>query len=371
MKRIVIFLFVFLIGGTGVQAGGFEQPNQSASAAGVANAFVASASDASALIYNPAGIAWQSGVSVMGSGRLDYRDSSVETSLFNAPNNGTEPFTGSIYASWVPVDSRLAAGFGFSPLYIVNNDWDVAFPASSGITKLTVYHSTFDLVYAVSSDLAVGAGGDWYVTRATMTQGTQSFQGNSFTSFGGHASLMWKPLPAWSVGAMFRSGASVDISGQAGDSLSFRLPDYVSVGIAHDFADVWRLETDVKWARWSALKDMNIVKAGVISQPNILNLRDTLTVMTGLSWTWRENTQFRVGYAYEQGANRSQNFSPLIADQDGHRISLGAGGDLFGLHMDVAYQYVYFRKNTATGAFAGVYRDRRQSLMLSVSSVFD
>jgi|UPI000379C646 long-subunit fatty acid transport protein len=371
MKRIVIFLLVFLSAGSVAQAGGFEQPNQSASAAGVANAFVATASDASALIYNPAGIAWQSGVSVMASGRLDYRDSSVVTPLFNASNNGTEPFTGSIYASWAPVDSRLAAGFGFSPLYIANNDWGLAFPAGSGITKLTVDHSTFDAVYAVNSDLAVGLGGDWYITRATMTQGTQSFQGNSFTSFGGHASLMWKPMPAWSVGAMFRSGAQVNMSGQASDTLSFKLPDYVSAGIAHDFADVWRLETDVKWTRWSALKDMNIIKAGLISQPNTLNLRDTLTVMAGLSWTWRENTEFRVGYAYEQAANRSQNFSPLIADQDGHRISIGAGGDLFGFHMDVAYQYVYYSKKTATGAFAGVYRDRRQSLMMSVSNTFD
>jgi len=219
--------------------------------------------------------------------------------------------------------------------------------------------------------LAIGAGGDWYVTRATMTQGLQSFKGNSFTSFGGHASIMWKPLTAWSVGAMFRSGASVSMSGQANDSLAFRLPDYVSVGIAHDFADVWRLETDVKWTRWSALKGMNIVKAGLISQPNPMNLRDTLTVMTGLSWAWREKAQFRIGYAYDQAANRSQNFSPVIADQDAHRISMGIGADAFGIHMDAAYQYVYHSKNTTTGAFAGAYRDRRQTFIVSVSGVFE
>ncbi|MDQ6996069.1 MAG: outer membrane protein transport protein [Mariprofundus sp.] len=376
MKRVLIIVAAMLTGLTHAQAGGFEQPNQSASAAGVANAFVATANDASALMYNPAGIAWLSGVSVMGTGRLDYRDSSVQTLLRNAPNNGTEPFTGSIYATWTPRDGHLAAGFGFSPLFIANNDWDTAFPAAvgrsaSGITKLTVDHTTVDFVYALNSDLAIGAGGDWYVTRATLTQGVQSFQGNSFTSFGGHASLMWKPFPAWSVGAMFRSGANVNMSGQANDSLSFRLPDYVSVGIAHDFADVWHLETDIKWTRWSALKDMNIVKGGLISQPNPMNLRDTLTVMTGLIWTWREKTQFRIGYAYDQGANRSQNFSPVIADQDGHRISMGIGADAFGLHMDAAYQYIYHSKNTTTGAFAGIYKDRRQTLMMSVSAVFD
>jgi len=371
MKRVLIIFAMMLTGLTQAQAGGFDQPNQSASATGVANAFVATASDTSALMYNPSGIAWQSGVSIMAAGRLDYRDSSYLSPVTNAPNNGTEPFTGSLYATWVPLDSRLAAGFGFSPLYIANNDWGAAFPATSGVTKLTVDHSTFDLVYALNSDLAVGFGGDWYIARATLAQGPKSFQGNSFTTFGGHASLMWKPMLSWSVGAMLRSGAKVDISGQANDSLSFKLPDSVSLGIAHDFSDVWRLETDVKWTRWSALKGMNVVQAGLVSQPNPMNLRDTLTVMTGLSWTWRENTQFRIGYAYDQGANRSQGFSPVIADQDGHRVSLGAGADLFGLHLDIAYQYVYYSKNTASGAYAGTYRDRRQSFIMSVSSVLN
>ncbi len=376
MKRIFIIFAAVLTGLTQAQAAGFEQPNQSASAASVANAFVATANDASALIYNPAGMAWLSGVSVMGTAQLDYRDSSVATPTGNAPNNGTEPFSGSIYATWTPLDGRLAAGIGFSPLYVANNDWATAFPgtagrSASGVTKLTVDHTTVDFVYAINSDLAIGGGGDWYITRATMTQGAKSFQGNDFTTFGGHASLMWKPMPAWSVGAMFRSGARVSMSGQANDSLSFKLPDYVSAGISHDFADVWRLEADAKWTRWSALKNMNIVKGGVITQPNAMNLRDTLTVMAGLSWAWRESTRFSVGYAYDQGANRSLNFSPVIADQDNHRISLGAGADLFGMHVDVAYQYVYYSKKTVTGPFAGVYKDRRQSLMMSVSSEFE
>ncbi len=371
MKRVLIIVAAMLVGFTEAHAGGFDQPNQSASAAGVGNAFVATANDASALMYNPAGMAWLSGVSVMGSGRLDYRNSSVKSGTNVASNAGIEPFVGSIYATWSPRNRRLSAGFGFSPLFAINNDWKAAFPNRSGTTKLTVDHTTLDFVYALNSDLAIGFGGDWYVTRANMTQGAKAFKGNDFGGFGGHASVMWKPMPTWSVGAMLRSGPTISISGNNNKTLSFSLPGYASVGIAHDFADAWRLETDVKWTRWSTLKNMNIVNGNIITQPNPMNLRDTLSVMTGLSWTWRENSQFRLGYAYEQGANRSLNFSPTIADQDAHRISLGAGADLFGVHMDAAYQYVYYSKKTATGAFAGIYRDRRQSLMMSVSGTFD
>jgi len=349
-------------------AGGFEQVNQSAAGAGVSNAFAATANDASALAYNPAGIAWQPGVTIAAGIDLSFRNSSIKTPTMVASNTGTEPTFGQFYAAWVPRDGHLAAGIGFSPLYAVNNNWSDAFGAASGVGKLTVDHTTADLVYAINSDLAVGMGGDWYVTRATLTQGTKNFKGTDIASFGGHASLLWKPLPAWSLGAVYRSGASISMS-KANHNLSFKLPDQATVAIAHDFADVWHLETDVKWTRWSVLKNINVT--GVNAQTNALSLRDTLTAMVGLTWTWRENIQIRGGYAYDQGANRSLNFNPLVADQDGHRVSLGGGGELFGLHADLAYQYTFYSSKTTTGAFAGNYRDRRQSVVFTVSNQFN
>jgi long-chain fatty acid transport protein len=372
MKRILFFLGSLFMGSAWAYAGGFSQPDHSASAAGVANAYVATADDASALAYNPAGIAWQSGISTTAGIHMDFRDSSVVLPAGPvAPNDGNESTIGHIYASWMPRDSRLGAGIGISPLYKTNNEWNTAFPGAAGLTKLMVDHITLDLIYAINSDLAFAVGGDWYITRATLSQGIQTFQGNDLASFGGHASLMWKPMPAWSAGLMFRSGSKISISGQTNDKLSFKLPDEVTVGIAHDFTDVWRLEADVKWTRWSALKDMHVSTLGLISQSNPLDLRDTLTAMTGLTWTWRQNSQIRAGYAYDQGANRSLGFNPMIADQDGHRLSLGAGGDAFGVHMDLAYSYTYFTNKTATGTYAGTYRDRKQAVNFSVSKTFD
>jgi len=199
----------------------------------------------------------------------------------------------------------------------------------------------------------------------------KSFRGSNFTGFGGHVSVMWRPIYAWSLGVMVRSGATIDVSGGASDVMSFKLPDQVRLGVAHDFSDVWRLETDVKWTRWSSLKKMNVTTGGVVTQLNPLDLRDTFTVMTGLTWTWSDNAQIRLGYAYDQGSNRSAGFSPVVADQDGHKVSIGMGGVINGLHIDLAYQYGFYSKKTAIGAFAGTYRDRRQSVLLSVSQTFE
>ncbi len=361
-----------LLGGSlCAHAGGFEQANQSAAGVGVANAFTATANDASAVVYNPSGMAWLSGVNVTVGLDMEFRNSSVKLPVGIAPNSGSEPTLGYIFATWSPLDSDISAGVGFAPLYYINNDWGSNLGPNAGLSKLTVDHLTGDVVYAVNSSLALSLGADWYVSRVNLTQGANSFRGNNFAGFGGHVSLMWKPALGWSMGAMLRSGASIDVTGKSSDSMAFKLPDQVTLGIAHDFNDVWRLETDVKWTRWSTLKDMSVKTVGIVTQPNVLNLRDTFTVMAGLTWTWRENTQFRFGYAYDQAANQSAGFNPLIADQDGHKLSAGVGADVYNMHVNLAYQYGYYSKKTVTGKFAGTYRDRRQSMLLSVSKKFD
>jgi len=379
MKRVLFFIVVCISGSIAARAGGFEQPNQSAGAAGVANAVVASIDSPAALAFNPSGIAWSSrGVHIEGGIYFDYRDSSVKLAGGIAPNEGVESLAGSFFVTWVPKGSRISSGIGIAPLYHVVNDWTKAFPGAagvsgtSGVVDLTVHHLTGDVVYAASSDLSIGLGADWYITRATLNQGAaSSFVQNNYTGFGGHVSVMWKPLPAWSLGAMIRSGATIKLSGDLNDNMSIKLPDQFSVGISHDFADAWRLETDVKWTRWSTLTDLNVTKAGVISQLNALDLSDTVTIMTGLTWIWGENSQIRAGYAYDQAANRNATFNPAIADQNGHRISLGLGGDMFNAHVDVTYQYEFFSKKTVKGAYSGTYRDRKQTLMLSISKSFE
>jgi len=370
MKRIIM-LIATCSWAVSAHAGGFELVNQSAAGAGVANAFAATANDGSALAYNPAGIAWQSGVTVTLGAGVNPRNSSVQLAGGIAPNKGSDQAVAQIFASWAPLDSNFAAGFSFSPMYQLNNNWASGFTTPTGVSKLNVDRTAADLVYAVNSDLAVGFGGDWYITRATMNSPAKSFHGNDLASFGGHASMLWKFQPGWSLGAVARSGTRIQVSGQANDTLSLKLPDQLTLAVAHDLSDRLRLETDVKWTRWSAVHDAHVRTAGVISQSNTLNLRDTVTVMAGVTWTWRENVQFRGGYAYDQGANKSSGFNPLIADQDGHRLSIGAGGDLFGMHTDLAYQYTFYAKKKATGTYAGTYRDRSQSLMFTVTNRFE
>jgi len=362
---------VCCIGVTAAQAGGFSNQNMSASGLGVANAVVAGADDVSAAAYNPAGIAWQDGIQAMLGIDLQNRNSSVRLGSGVGSNSGGAGSLAHLYASWMPHDGDVGFSLAINTPYELDNNWDSAFPASAGKSKLKINRLSLDGIYAVNSTLAVSAGADWYLSAVDMTLPGQGFSGNDLAAFGGHLSMKWKPAPTWSVGAMARLGSKIKFSNGVAQALTVKLPDEITVGVAHDIADAVRLELDAVWSRWSRLKNLNVMSGATIVQNHTLNMRDSLTVMAGATWFWRENSQFRFGYAYDQEANKDTGFNPVIADQTGHKVSLGAGGDAFGFHADLAYAYTFYPKRTVTGGiYAGTYRDRRHSLALSVSKRF-
>jgi len=351
------------------QAGGFANPDLSASAAGMSNAVVAGISDASAAAYNPAAIAWQEGVKVMGGTGMHYRNSAVELAGGLHPNTTKDVNSKDIHLLWMPHGSNLGISASLTTPYLGNNDFTPIFPATSSI-DLRVRRTMVDAIYAVSSNLALSAGADWYWTTADLNRPAQSFHGSDKAGFGGHLSLLWKPAPFWSAGMVVRSGARLKLTGAGNSSLRLDLPDQLTLGVSHDLYDAFRLEADLDWTRWSTMKSLNVLAGGAVSQANPLNLRDSFTVMVGGAWYWRPHAQVRIGYAYDQGANRKGAFQPIVADQPGHRVSIGGGADAFGLHLDLAYAYTFSAKQTATGTYAGVYHDRRQTLSLAVSKVF-
>jgi len=369
MKKLGAIVLCCLMA-TAAEAGGLAARNYSASGLGVANAMVAGVDDASAVAYNPSSLAWQDGIQGMVDINARYRNSSVDIGSGVAPNLGPTDNLTHIYLAWMPHDSSLGLALGYNRPFETGNDWGTAFPGVAGRTSLAINRLTLDGIYRINSSLAVAAGGDWYISSATMTQGAAVFSGNGRSTFGGHLSMNWKPAPTWSIGALARLGAKVKMSSSANQNLEVQLPDEFTVGIAKDVADAVRLELDADWSRWSKLKKLNVTSGGTAVQTNTLDLKDALSVMAGITWFWRERSQIRFGYAYEQGANSKTGYNPAIADQTGHKIALGAGGEVFGMHADLSYSYTVYPKYKVTGAFAGEYRDRRHSISLSFAKVF-
>jgi len=383
MKRF--FWILMMLTGTvstpEARAAALATLDHSASAAGVANAFVATADDPSAVHYNPAGIAWQPGAGVMFTGALRFQNQSVQLAPpGGAPANTQAPTNlGSIYTTWMPRDGDWGMGVGFDLPFSGNTGWGAAFGGAAQRTSLNVSHLSLDAVYAISSSMAVAFGPDWYVGRIDVNSATTTFRGTELTAVGGHIAWMWHPRPTWSVGAAFRSGETLNFSGNASGAVTgsaetkVSLPGVVQVGIAHDFYDRYRLEFDGSWTHWSTLTDLNVVGKGAAgAELNPLSLQDSFSAMMGLTWFWQEHTQFRFGYAFDQAATKNTGFNARIVDANSHRLSLGAGTEVFGLHLNAAYSFVYSPTRTITGSapFDGRYTQRLQTLAVSITRYF-
>ncbi len=352
--------------------------DMSATAAGMGNAFTATADDPSAMFYNPAGLAWQPGVNMAFSGALRSRDQSViQSAARGTPFNDQSMVNLSgLYGNWMPADSRWGVGFALDLPYALNSGWKNAFGGAAERTTIDVLHTAVDVVYALSSSLAVAGGADWYVAQGDINSATTTFNGTDNATFGGHVSVLWHPRPAWSFGALLRSGATLNLSGTAtgavsgGAKVNVPLPDVLRIGAMHVFSDAVRFEVDASWSRWSTLKDLDVV--GTTSERNALNMGDSFSLMTGLTWFWREGTALRFGYTFDQAASKDTAFNARVVDANTHRLSLGVGGDMFGVNLNLAYVYAYAPSRTisGSGAFDGKYRTRQQSLALSIAKHF-
>lgn len=365
MKRLFATVGLLCACGSGVisaQAAGFANNDFSASGLGVSNAMVAGVADVTAASYNPAAIAWlDSGVHVEGGFASRGRNSSVKLpSGAIQPNKGSAKNATSFHLAWMPHDSNIGVSLASSKPFSNNTIW------GNERTFIKSDRISVDLIYALSSTLAVAHGVDIYRTTITMTQAGASFYGKDKASFGVNVGVNWKPAPLWKVGMMLRSGTKAKVK-FANQQVNLKLPEQITLGVSHDMADSFRLEADIAYERWSRIKNLD-VRGGVIR--HAVDLKDTLALKTGLTWYWLPDTTFRFGYAYEQGANRASAFQQAIADQSGHRLSLGAGGDLFGAHVDLAYAYTFHAQQSVTAPVAGKYRDRKQALMVSLSKAF-
>jgi len=344
------------------QASGFANSDASAAGIGVANAMVAGVADVSAASYNPAAVAWLNGVEVQLNSAAESRNSSVKTATGTPFNAGNNYKVQGFNAIWMPHSGNIGASMAFTRPFAAHNAW------FGEQTNLEVDRISLDVVYALSSTLSVAHGLDLYQSRLQMTQGAASFAGTDKLSLGINVGVNWKPAPLWQAGMLLRTGTKAKVKSGT-QTVNLNLPETLTLGVSHDMLDAFRWEGDVTYTHWSRLNDLN-VQGGTIT--HAASLKNTFALKTGLSYYWLPNTTFRFGYAYEQGTNSTGNVQPALIDQSGHRLSMGAGGDVMGVHVDVAYAYGFYANQSASApaAFAGSYHDRKQTLAFSLSKKF-
>lgn len=149
-------------------------------------------------------------------------------------------------------------------------------------------------------------------------------------------------------------------------STSFKWPQVLSLGIAHQPREDLLLAFDWQWFDWSRAGDslpliltngdnaaVNAVviangsNGGQMRDPLKVDLRDVFTYQFGGEWKPKSNLALRAGYVFATNPIKNLTIQPLLDVNIQHTMSFGAGTDVRGWGVDVAWSHSFFHNQGA------------------------
>lgn len=360
--------------------------SQDAFAAARGEAFVATADNPSAIVYNPAGLTQLEGHNLRaGATALFYNPT------FQPPDG--RPNAGQTY--------RIENDFALAPQLYYTYSWAKA-PVSAGIGIYAPYGGAIEwpqdtgfrtvgtkgsltclrLNPVVAAEVAPGlsvAGGlmvDYakYGTEQGLRTTTQPFANVfSFTGwgwgFGFNVGLLAQLHEKLSFGATFRSGTTVNFKGdtqmeqqpviqpvEIPASVRYEFPLTAVFGFSWRPTPQWNLEVNMDYTDWSSFDTVTLRQ----EQPPPFPVRQDITVDlywkaswmygAGVTRYFNRGWHASLGYLFNQNSVPDTYYSPLIADLDRHFVSVGFGRKGSRLDFDLTYQFGYGPPRTVSGS---------------------
>ncbi|MBS1119939.1 MAG: putative outer membrane protein [Deltaproteobacteria bacterium] len=366
MKTLRTSLFIAL--GLGAvtsvaSANGFFIFEHDAKPTGRAGAAAATDVDASAIVYNPGGIAVGNGTQIQIGGALiaakgtytDNSSSPQSTSTDNAP-----AVVPSFFATTRLTD-LIAVGFGVHLPFGLAISWPTDSPQADVSLKSSL--RTYFLTPAVGLNLnkfvpglSLGAGLDLVPATVELEQavtfgdtvGNAKLGGKAF-GVGARAGVQFVPeaLSALKLGVAWRSQINLDFKGD-GDfdiaepfrsqlppdgeiATTIKLPQQFTGGVAYDVLPALQLEVNAVWTNWSKFKEINIDLPG--DAPNQVRPQDyknTVTLRVGAEYKLpKQHAAVRIGYIYDPTPIPATTISATLPDANRNDVTVG-GSYSFG-----------------------------------------
>ena len=388
VSGVLAVLFAF-VSALSVSANGFSLGDQDAFATARGGAFVATADNASAVYYNPAGITQLEGISFRGGLYGLYYDPTYtpppprNTNTFHVKNQWAA--APQLFSTYTPKDWPLSFGLGVYSPYGGKMDWGQDTGFRSVATSGSLTYGTINPVVALKLAPGLSIAGGAMVNYVDMEteQGLSAsemptnyfrFKGKGW-SVGYNVGLRWQPIEKVSLGATFRSSATVGLDGHtefeqyplrrlglypATNRVAhqdFEFPWSAAAGISYRPTPKWNLEFDAQYTDWSSFGTNNLyqqnppTRSGMkTNTPVILDWQGSWIYSFGVTHYFDDGWRVSAGYAFDQNSVPDAHYSPLAADLDRHFISAGVGFRGKRFDFDVAYQFGYGPAHTVTGS---------------------
>ena len=409
-SRILVLALCFAVGSSAFAAG-FSIFEQGAKATAMGGAFAATADDPSAIFYNVAGIAQQRHLTVFAGGTaINFSNEFV-----GDPNDPlTSGQTGrykrhtfippNVYVT-VPIGNNLTVGVGAFAAFGLRTNWEDPWVGRFVSRDADLRTKSIEPAIAWQSTdgrWAVGAGYEYREATVVLNQNTTpAFNpftgrvidtGNAYlrsdkaNDNGYNVGVLFKPTPAWRVGASYRSEQTIDFNGDAtftqfpsGNpqldavikaqlppnqkiSTSINFPAITIVGIATSAIPNWDIEFDVSHMTWSVFKELDINFA---TTPNrnvqrVQNWKDSEAYRLGANHRVDDMWDVRLGAVYDKNPQPTAGVGPLLPDADRIGASFGVGYRKGHFMADVTEFVLHFKTRSTNGQsndhFNGTYK---------------
>lgn len=385
IRRVAIVL-----AGLGVSvlamANGMRLVSQDGFATARGEAFVATADNAAAVYYNPAGLTQLDGQELRGGIYGLYYDPTYQPPAGSANAGHTYHLERkyaaapqSFYGISAP-ELGVAAGLGIYAPYGADVTWpqDTGFRAVAISGTLTYLRVNPVLAFRIGENLSIGAGLMVDYGEIELNQGllrTEQpfknyfrFHGDDVDA-GGNFGIRWQPLEQLAFGATCRTHTRMKFSGETEfvqqpiirptelpAEAEFQFPFTVAFGVSYRPTTNWNVEFDADYTDWSVLDSVLIRQMGATPFPVRQNI--PVQLQWQASWIFSAGATryladgWRVsgGYVFNQTSVPDDFYSPLAADVDRHFVAVGLGHRGRRFDFDVAYQFGYGPAHTVAGS---------------------
>ena len=380
------------------KASGFAVESQGARAMGFAGAYVAQASDPSAIFYNAAGIAFLKGKQLYISGALAGLSTDFTGAGPNPPAGTLESTSNglsilpSFYYSQQVADT-VVVGLGVTRPFATKASWTNPDEFTGRFICVECSLSSWSInptvAFHLADRFALGAGLDVRFSKFDLSRrliadpnpfpaptdvAELTLASDTKTALGFNAGMLAMPTENFSLGLSYRHKVTVDHAAQADfvqiltgntaldqavaialpgsqpATVSYTYPGSFAVGAALR-RGYWTIEADFQWMLWSKFDQVAIVyqNAPNFSTTLPLDWKDTWRGALGLEYLIKDDWEARFGYGYDHSPAPTDTISPFIHDADRHTFGLGGSWKYEKLRIDFDVRYVMWRNSSTLG----------------------
>lgn len=385
--------------------GGYQLNEQGARAVGMGGAFVARASDPSAIYFNPAGLAFQNGINVLGGFNLIMPSTKFKGALTQKPvetSTKSQIFTPiNIYGTY-QISDDIVVGLGIFNPFGLGTEWPelwgqalnnvyVGSQMLGGLkSDLQMWYFNPSIGYKINDQFSVGLGVSYVYGSATISQrvghpithaiiGTATLDGKG-DGFNVNFGAIYKPMDGLSVGVSYRINTDIEFSGDfktpAGTSkgkATLPMPGNLFFGAAYDIIPELTVEADIQYVQWSAYDELSVVLTpGETLGPYAKKWDNGMLLRGGAEYKLDQEITVRGGLILDISPQPNSKTEPMLPDGDRVDGSLGGSYKINeSLYVDVSYMLVLFMERDAkSSALPGVYNSNAHIFSVNVGYSF-